>query len=159
MSISRRNVLRTLGAGAIAKVAFPAFAGGFLPQSAPGRQTTEPVRLDKNENAYGPSAVALAAIKEGLRDINRYPDITDRLREKISGLHKVKPEQVVLGGGSTEILRMAADAFLVPGKKLILATPGYPLLQIYARNKGVETVAVPLTREREHDVKAMLARV
>jgi histidinol-phosphate aminotransferase len=163
MSISRRNLLRTLGAGAIASAsaALPAFAAGLsnTVQTAPVRQPAAPVRLDKNENAYGPSPAALAAIKEGLSDVNRYPDIAGRLREKIAGLHKVKSEQVVLGCGSSEILRMAADAFLVTGKKLMLATPGYPLLQFYARNKGVEVVAVPLTRERAHDVKAMLARV
>lgn len=160
MLISRRNMLRVIGAGAVANIALPAFGAGdiFDVAQSPGKRPAGPVRLDKNENAYGPSPAAVAALREILNDVNRYPDIGDRLSAKIATLHKVKPEQVVLGCGSTEILRMAADAFLVPGKKLLVATPSYPLLEFYARNKGVEVVRVPLTKERAYDLKTMLAR-
>jgi histidinol-phosphate aminotransferase len=80
------------------------------------------------------------------------------LQEKLARLHQVKPDQIVLGCGSSEILRMAGEAFLGPGKKLIMATPSYPLLVYLAQLRGAEVVALPLTRERSHDLEAMLAR-
>src|SRR5205807_9539722 len=103
MSISRRNLLRTLGAGAVANVAFPAFGSdrfsGFsqAPAAKPG---TEMIRLDRNENAYGPSPLALTALREGLANVYRYPDI-DVLEERLAKFHKVKKEQVVSGCGSS----------------------------------------------------------
>jgi histidinol-phosphate aminotransferase len=161
MSISRRTMLRTLGASAAANIAFPAFGSGCLSEFSESPAANPPsglIRLDRNENAYGPSPLALTALREGLSDVYRYPDRSDALEEKLAKLHKVKKEQVVLGCGSSEILRMAADAFLKPGKKLVTATPSFPLLEFYARDKGLEVVSVPLTPERAHDLKAMLAR-
>jgi histidinol-phosphate aminotransferase len=158
MSISRRNMLRTLGAGAIA---LPAFGPRSFPAFAQAPAAKPPdglIRLNRNENAYGPSPLALAALREGLSDVYRYPDLTEALQEKLARLHKVKPEQVVLGCGSSEILRMAADAFLKSGKKLISATPSFPLLEFYARDKGVEAITIPLTPDYAHDLKTMLSR-
>ncbi len=161
MSISRRNMLRTLGGCAIANAAFPAFGShdfsGFL-QASKAKPAGGLIRLNRNENAYGTSPLAVAALREGLTDVYRYPDLGGALQEKLANLHKVKSEQVVLGCGSSEILRMAADAFLKPGKKLVVATPSFPLLEFYARDKGVEVQAVPLTPDHAHDLKAMLSR-
>jgi histidinol-phosphate aminotransferase len=116
-----------------------------------------PIRLNRNENAYGASPLAIAALREGLTDIYRYPELGDALQEKLANLHQVKPNQVVLGCGSTEILRMSADTFLKPGKKLVIAKPTFPFLESYAKDKGMEIQTVPLTTNHEHDLKAMLA--
>jgi histidinol-phosphate aminotransferase len=154
-------MLRTLGAGAVANVALPAFGSrgfsGVLGASA-AEPPGGPIRLDRNENAYGASPLAVAALREGLTDVYRYPDLDEALREKLANLHKVKSEQVILGCGSSEILRMAGDAFLKPGKKLIIAKPSFPLLEFYARDRGLEVQTVPLTPDYAHDLKAMLAR-
>ena len=158
MSISRRNVLRTLGAGAIANVAFPSswLSGSAL--TAKGKPPAAgPIRLNRNENAYGASPLAIAALREGLTDIYRYPELGDALQEKLANLHNVKPNQIVLGCGSTEILRIAADTFLKPGKKLVLARPTFPFLENYLKDKGIEVQGLPLTPVYEHDLKAMLA--
>lgn len=154
MLVSRRNVLYGIGAGALSlgtrsSPAYPYFS------AAP--QAGKPIRLDRNENPYGPSEPVIAAMRGNLEESNRYPDSSKALREKIASHHNVKAEQVVLGCGSSEILRMAADAFLRPGKKLILAKPSYPLLSFYAQAKGVDMLEVPLTSDRSHDLKAMLA--
>ncbi len=77
---------------------------------------------------------------------------------KIAALHRVRPEQIVLGCGSSEVLRIAAAAFLGPGKKLVQASPTCPLLGQFARNLGAEVVDVPLNKMYEHDLGAMLAR-
>jgi histidinol-phosphate aminotransferase len=160
MSISRRTMLRTLGTSAVAKVVLPAFGSpdpAGLVQASAAKPPVGPIRLNRNENPYGASPLAIAALREGLNDMHRYPDIGDTLQEKLANLHKVKPDQVVLGCGSSEILRMAADAFLKPGKKLVIATPSFPLLEFYARDRGVQVHAVPLTPDYVHDLKAMLS--
>lgn len=97
-------------------------------------------------------------MRDSLASANRYPDDCEALQEKIARYHKVKAEQVVLGCGSSEVMKMAADAFLLPGKKLVMATPSYPLLSSYARSKGVEVVSVPLAHDFSHDLKTMLAK-
>ena len=161
MATSRRNLLRGLGAGVLAGTASRLFSANHWPRIqhavlAPAR--SELIRLDKNENPYGPSPAAVAAMQEGLGSCNRYPDAADALQQQLAGLHKVAPEQVVLGCGSSEVLRMAAQEFLSPGKNLVLAVPTFDLLARYARNNGAEVRRVPLTLEHVHDTKAMLAQ-
>jgi histidinol-phosphate aminotransferase len=64
--------------------------------------------LNSNENPYGPSAKALAALVAANPVASRYPDdAEDAMRAAIAKHHGVAPEQVVLGCGSSEILQMA----------------------------------------------------
>jgi len=131
-------------------------------------QTTSPqrtqsyglIRLDSNENAYGPSARAKQAMVESLELANRYPDLEyQRLSETIAALHGVSPDRVVLGCGSSEILRMAVSTFLRHGKKFILASPTFELIADEAGRFGAEVVGVPLTKQYAHNLSAMLGSV
>ena len=165
MHISRRKVLHGIGAGAITATLPAVMASrssclstSILSQSLSTDETGHPIRLDRNENPYGPPESAAVAMRESLNNPNRYPDGSDALQERIASHHKVKAEQIVLGCGSTEILRMAADALLSPGTKLIVATPTCPLPASFARQKGVEVVEVPLAKDHSHDLQAMLGR-
>lgn len=118
------------------------------------------IRLNSNENAYGPSARVVDAIRSSLESTNRYPHMRyESLLERIANFHKVKVEQVVLGCGSTEILRMAALAFGGAGKQLIQASPTFEAIEYYGRAAGSEVVSVGLTPAFAHDLHAMLARV
>src|ERR1700680_645775 len=116
MITTRRDFFRSLGAGAAASVAMQWPMTG-VSQAAifePSRFKQEDgmVRLNSNENAYGPSTKVADAIKSSLGSSNRYPRMEyNPLAERIANLHKVKPEQILLGCGSTEILRVAAFAF------------------------------------------------
>jgi histidinol-phosphate aminotransferase len=158
MTLSRRGFLRSMSAGAVAGTAMhwsrvPAFepprrdqAGGFI-------------RLNNNENAYGPSSKVADAIRSAMGMANRYPFMEySALIERIASFHGVKPEQVLLGCGSREILRMAAFAFLGNGKQLMQALPTFEAMEHYARTAGSETVSVPLNEEFAHDLGSMLAR-
>ncbi|HXP82796.1 MAG TPA: histidinol-phosphate transaminase [Verrucomicrobiae bacterium] len=117
------------------------------------------ILLDHNENAYGPSEKVLAVLRDAANFCNRYPRTEyDFLLGKIAAFHGVKPEQIALGSGSSEILRLVATEFLAPGKKLVQAAPTCPLLGRFARSVGVEVINVPVTRTYEHDLEAMLAR-
>jgi histidinol-phosphate aminotransferase len=170
MSFSRRALLRQLGVGAVVGAAAPALRGfplasateaprkNFVGADQPARVATaaDPVLLYRNENPYGPSEKVLAVLRESVASGNRYPRTEyDTLIGKLAALHKVKPEQIVLGCGSGEILGMAALAFLKPGKKLVQAAPTFPSLGRLAQGAGVEVASVPLNKRYEHDLAAM----
>jgi histidinol-phosphate aminotransferase len=159
MPISRRHLLRRIGTGAAA-AALGAATSEARPKSEVRSLKSDVIRLNKNENAYGPSAKVIAAMTEAAQSAaNRYADVeTEALRHKIARFHAVTPEQVVLGCGSGEILRMAAEAFAGPGKKVIVAEPTFELMGACARRVGAEVVAVALTKTHSHDLNAMRAR-
>jgi histidinol-phosphate aminotransferase len=160
MSVSRRNLLRQIGVGAVVGAASPALRGfaGFPVNDAPRVATaSDPVLLYRNENPYGPSEKVLAVLRESASSGNRYPRTEyDTLIGKLAATHKVKPEQIVLGCGSGEILAMAALSFLKPGKKIVQAAPTFPSLGKLAQTAGVEVASVPLNKRYEHDLGAML---
>ena len=174
MSISRRDLLRNIGVGSVVGAVAPALRdlrltparepavstnSGLAAQLVARATTAEPIRLDRNENPYGPSEKVLSVLRESAATGNRYPRTEyDTLIDKLAALHHVKHEQIVLGCGSAEILCMAALAFLKPGKKLVQAAPTFPALEKLAQSAGVEVVAVPLNRRYEHDLGVMLDR-
>lgn len=158
MGITRRGILQGIGAtGALTAARLPGIAAERTFTLADATGSGGAIHLDRNENPYGPPESAVQAMRESLKSPNRYPDRA-ALQNKIAEHHKVSPEQVVLGCGSTEVLRMAADAFLAPGKKLVLADPTCPILAGFAMQKGAELVKVALNREFAHDLPAMLAQ-
>ncbi|HZR31433.1 MAG TPA: aminotransferase class I/II-fold pyridoxal phosphate-dependent enzyme [Terriglobales bacterium] len=162
MFISRRSFLRTVGIGTATGVAmqWPLRETSQAARVEPARATQPggPVRLDSNENAYGPSAKTMAAMRIALDSANRYPfKQYDKLTSEIATFHGVKPAQVLLGCGSTEILRVAAAAFLGKGKQLVQALPTFETIEQYARSSGSEVVSVPLTKDFAHDLDGMLA--
>jgi histidinol-phosphate aminotransferase len=73
-------------------------------------------------------------------------------------LHGVTPDQVVVGCGSSEILRMAVDAFVGPARQLVVARPTFGWISECARRSSAEVVAIPLSADYSHDLDAMLAR-
>jgi histidinol-phosphate aminotransferase len=173
MPLSRRNLLRNLGVGAVVGAAAPALRGFPLapateaalwgnsaPVARPGVATAaDPILLYRNENPYGPSEKVLTVLRESAASGNRYPRSEyDTLGDKLAALHKVKREQIVLGCGSGEILCMAAMAFLKPGKKLVEAAPTFPALGKLAQTAGIEVADVPLNTKYEHDLSTMLDR-
>jgi histidinol-phosphate aminotransferase len=161
MFVSRRALLRRIGLGAAASAALPLVGElSFAATTEPSRfePPVRPVRLNKNENAYGPSDKARAALREELDLAHRYPEPADALVERIAALHGVGPEQVVVGCGSVEILRMAAAASLGRRRSLVLASPTFDPIVTIARDAGAAVVPVPLDRHHAYDLDAMRAR-
>ncbi|MBV8206614.1 MAG: aminotransferase class I/II-fold pyridoxal phosphate-dependent enzyme [Acidobacteria bacterium] len=160
---SRRNLLVGMGAAA-ASPAFASPARWLAPhdakRAAVAATTTADgmILLSRNENPYGPLPSAHEAMRDALVHANRYsfpPDYA-ALVGCISKLHAVRGTDVVLGAGSTEILRMSADAFTGPGKRLITGHPTFEAMAAYASRLGTEIVPVPLTASYAHDLEAML---
>ncbi len=164
MQLSRRSFLGNVGMGAAATAAALAWRGGVVDTAEAAVRALLPdnpkILLNSNENAYGPSERVLASMREAVAFGNRYPDSqVEELTAQIAAFHRILPQQVVRGNGSGEVLRMAAEAFTGPRRKLIAASPTYELLGDYSRRHGAELVQVPLTKEYAHDLDAMLARV
>ncbi len=162
MTTSRRAFLRLIGAGAAVDATkhCPIMGASRPVIFEPSRLNVGDglIRLNSNENAYGPSAKVADAIKSSIGRANRYPrGEYDSLRERIAGVHNVKAQQILLGCGSTEILRMGAFAFLGAGKQLIQASPTFEAMERYARAADSGVKSVRLTPAFSHDLGGMLA--
>jgi histidinol-phosphate aminotransferase len=95
---------------------------------------------------------------DSIRLACRYPDeAADRLVEMIAKLHGVLTDQVILGAGSSEVLKLAAAAFSSPSRKVVMADPTFEALGQYGRAAGAEVVNVPLTASYGHDLPKMAA--
>ena len=161
MIITSRRAFLRFGTSAVAAAALPwPLAGASSPTAespAPQPDSTF-IRLNSNENAYGPSPRVAASIKSALDVVNRYPQMErEALVERIALLSRVSREQVILGCGSTELLRAAANAFLGQGRQLVQASPTFGAMEHYARAAGSEVVSVPLTAAYAHNLDGMLA--
>jgi len=116
------------------------------------------VRLSSNENPYGPSPAALKAMTDGFSLAWRYPDeYADMLADELARLNGVPVEQVLLGDGSGEILKLCAAAFTSRDKKLVIANPTFEAIARHAGVASAEVVKVDLTSDYSHDLKKMLA--
>src|SRR6516225_9595002 len=128
MFVSRRSLLRS-AAGAFAGTTTPLldeFSQSSMALHVSEGLATGLIRLDRNENPYGPPDKAIQAIRSNSGLTNRYPTGEyEALTEKLASVHKVKCEQIILGAGSREILRMAATRCLSPGSRLVLASPTF----------------------------------
>lgn len=157
MPIHRRELFRQCSAAVVATAVPPSLLASAAAASSdsPGH----PTRLNRNESAYGPCEKARDAFVNSFSESNRYPaDDLEALRSAIASFHNVRPENITLGCGSEEILRMAAEAFLAPGKALVTATPTFDAIARAAALLGAEIRSVPLTRVHAHDLDAMLVQ-
>jgi histidinol-phosphate aminotransferase len=130
-------------------------AATAAPLDAP-RGTPTGIRLDSNENPNGPGRAVLDAIRDAFSVANRYP--MGPATELVNALAKargVKPENILLGCGSTEILSIAVRAFTSPTKALVVASPTYEDPGTTGKTHGSEVRAIPVTGDLHLDLGAM----
>src|SRR5438445_3689438 len=160
LSISRRKFAHLLGVGAAAAIVRPRFtAATEAPTIKTASTGSVVVRLSANENPYGPSPQAHAAMKNAVDLCCRYPDeANDVLIDKIAKINGVSCEQIVLGDGSSEILKLGAETFTGPTQgKLVAAEPTFEAILEYSKANGAEVVKIPLTSSFAHDLPKMSA--
>jgi len=151
-TLSRRDFSKILSAGAAYAALRPA---DVTRGSTPGATV---VRLSSNENPYGPSPAALKAMTDGFSLAWRYPDeYADMLADELARLHNVPVDQVLLGDGSGEILKLSAAAFTSKDKKLVVANPTFEAVARHAGVAGADVVKIDLTPDYSHDLKKILA--
>lgn len=117
----------------------------------------DPLKLSSNENPYGPSPRAMAALERSAAVLHRYPS-TDHadLRGAIAGIHDLDPERIICGVGSDEVLQFLAQCYAGPGDEVIHTEHGFAMYPILARAAGATPVEVR-ERDRVVDVDAILA--
>ncbi len=156
---SRRDFSRIFAQSLAAAIALPNLPNLntlYALQSDP--MPLGPILLNFNENPYGPSPKARAALAACGPISNRYPDAAYRLlTNMLAQKYQVKPENIILGCGSTEILRAADDAFLDPSRNVVAAAPTFEAVLDYARVLRSNAVLIPLTSDHRHDLPKMAA--
>ncbi len=156
-SLSRRGFGKVLGASAAYAALNPSFAS-LSPGLHLVADSSPLVRLNSNENPYGPSPLAVKAMTDAFNLAWRYPDEHEQLLlEALAKMNGVGREQILLGNGSGEILKVAAAAFTGAGKKLIVANPTFEAIAAHAAVSGAEIVKTNLTSDYAHDLPKILA--
>ncbi|MDU0309249.1 histidinol-phosphate transaminase [Rhizobium sp. 10PS4] len=109
-------------------------------------RTANMVKLNTNENPYGPSPRAIEAIREAADDrLRLYPDPTaTELRETIAVRFGLTAEEVFVGNGSDEVLAHAFQALLKHERPLLYPDVTYAFYSTYSLLYGVEAIEVPV---------------
>lgn len=117
------------------------------------------LKLSSNENPFGPSPSAVAAISAAVSDMHRYPS-TDHanLRVAIGEVHGLDPDRIIIGVGSDEILTLLSMAYAGPGDQVLYPEHGFSLYKIIALAAGA-TPVVAVEDGRTVDVEALLSAV
>src|SRR5438046_707318 len=161
ISVSRRKFAQLLGAGAAAALVRPPLSFAKLTQPSATSSTAGGVivRLSANENPYGPSPNALKAMTDSFGLACRYPDEHNNvLIDKLARLNRVNHDEILLGDGSGEILKLCAETFTGPQKgKLVAADPTFEAILNNAKANGAEVIKVPLNSTFAHDLPKMHA--
>ena len=124
----------------------------------PGEQPklTNLVKLNTNENPYGPSPKALAAMQAELGDTLRlYPDPSgERLKRAVADYYGVQTAQVFVGNGSDEVLAHAFHGLFQHGKPLLFPDVTYSFYPVYCGLYGIDYQAIALDDQFQIDVDA-----
>src|SRR5580700_11009560 len=117
------------------------------------------IRLDSNENPFGPSARALDAMRNALGTANSYPDDDcSPLRLKLAMHHGLPPEQVLVTAGSTGLLSLLCQTLLAPGLNAVTSECSFIVYSMAVQAAGGRLVEVPM-RDDSFDLAAILAAI
>ena len=131
----------------------------YVPGKAKTDGTPVIAKLSSNENPWGPSPMAVAAMQAVLADGHRYPDpASTELREALGEKYGVDPAHIICGTGSDEILHMIASAFAGPGDEIIHVRHGFAVYEGATRRVGAAPVVVADV-DYTADVGAVLAAI
>ncbi len=116
----------------------------YVPGEQPKLQKL--TKLNTNENPYGPSPVALAAMQSALNDdLRRYPDPnSDQLKAAIADYHGIETAQVFVGNGSDEVLAHIFHGLFQHGKPLLFPDITYSFYPVYCGLYDIPYEAIPL---------------
>lgn len=118
------------------------------------------VRLNSNENPYGPSEKAKKAVLEILTEGNRYAFAEmAELRNLIAEKEGVDPSFVMLGAGSGELLVQTGIAYGLEGGRVLSAYPTFTLLMNYAQQMNATWDKVDLNEKMEFDYQKLLSAI
>jgi histidinol-phosphate aminotransferase len=119
----------------------------------------ETADLSGNENPLGPSPHAVAAMQRAMCQLQRYPDKEgSALRNRLGQFCAAAPSQIVLGNGASELIDLAARAWLQPCDEMLLPVPAFPSYLSAARRARATPVTVTMPGGY-CDVDALIAAI
>ncbi len=117
------------------------------------------LKLASNENPIGPSPKALEAIQAALKEVHIYPDGgCHSLKHALASHLKIGEENLILGNGSDEIIKIIAETFLNQGEEVICGDPTFSQYAWAARIMGARCVAVPM-KNFHYDLEAISLKI
>ncbi|HHT49278.1 MAG TPA: histidinol-phosphate transaminase [Firmicutes bacterium] len=117
------------------------------------------IKLASNENPLGPSAQAVQTAAEALSEVHLYPDGNCYLLKKALASHlEVEPEEIIVGNGCDEVIKLVAEAFFQPGDEVIVADPTFGEYAYATQLIGARLVKVK-GATLGHDLEKMAAAV
>ena len=124
-----------------------------------GLPAAEFIKVASNENPFGPSPLALAALEHALRQTHLYPDGNAfYLKRKLAAKLGVEPAHLILGNGSNEIIEFAGHALLDGESEVVVSQYCFAVYPIVTQLFGAKLVSVP-AKNYGHDLPAMLQAV
>lgn len=113
------------------------------------------IKLASNENAFGASKKAKQAIKNSLNEIFRYPDGSCYyLRKALAKKLKLKPDNLIFGNGSDEIIDIVIKTFLNPREEVLTSETTFVEYEIIAKANGFKAICIPL-KDFRYDLEAI----
>ena len=126
-------------------------------QGVPGVERV--IQLGQNELGVAPSPRAIEAAARATGALNRYPDMNhEQLRRAIAEVHGLRPERIVCGAGSMELMGLLATAYCEPGTEVVVSRFGYKYFELQCAITGAVLRVAP-EPERRVDVDAVLGAV
>jgi len=117
------------------------------------------IKLDSNENPFGPSVCAMDAMRSALSSANLYPDDDcSRLRLKLATHHGLAPEQVLVTAGSTALLGLLSQTLLAPGLNAVTSERSFIVYTMGVQAAGANLLQVAM-RDNGFDLEAILAAI
>jgi histidinol-phosphate aminotransferase len=114
------------------------------------------IRLDANENPFGPSPLAMEAAVAALNSSNLYPDDDSiPLRRKLADVHQIPGEQILITAGSTQMLSLLCQTLLGPGLNAITSERSFVVYGMAVRASGAQMIEAPM-RGDHIDLAAIL---
>ena len=124
-----------------------------------GLREADILKMASNENPLGPSPRALEAIRGTLPDLAYYPDGSGfTLKGIISRRLGVRPENIVLGNGSNDVLELAARTFLTSAESALYSQHAFLVYPLVIQAIGARHIEVP-AKAYGHDLDAMAAAI
>jgi len=159
MRLNRRSALKGLGIGttAAAIMAFdgPRSIARAMSMALPPQE--RPLLLHFNENPLGPGDAVIRAMNDAMDTglASQYGLPSRQTIQAIAASQGIPADHVMLGNGSTQILRSLTHVFSSPTRPVVTASPSFETMPEYAEIVGHPVEAVPLNDDLELDLDAM----
>jgi histidinol-phosphate aminotransferase len=137
----------------------PSYHPGKHPRHAERESGVRCIKMASNENPFGPSPLAIEAIKAAAVDFHFYPDINvAELTTRLADFHEVEPAHILVTAGGTTLLDILARTLLGPGLNAVTSKLSFIVYPIVTQAAGARLIEVP-TLNDGLDLDGILAAV